>query len=375
MQRTVRLMAIAALMASLLPLSGRTQDTIPPLDVRLVLPPVCYAVVGVPLSIYFDNIVLAERSEDYGFKVECGLGRTDNRRWTATPSASDVGDHPLSISVNDINGNVLARANSILHVAPANAGANRSIRLLLVGDSQTHVTIYPNHIASLLSLPGNPTWTMLGKHVPPNAAPGVAHEGYGGWTWEQFVQGPQSPFVFPVDGGKVVLDLPRYFQTVCAGGPPDFVTFHLGINDCFYVDPRDSAAIDAQIDTVFAHADRLLAAFHHAAAKADLGICLTIPPNSRESGFLASYQGKFHRWGWKCIQHRLVERELEHFRGRESERIVIVPTELNLDPVDGYPEDNGVHPNTVGYQQTGNAIFAWLKSRLESQASTESSEP
>ena len=65
------------------------------------------------------------------------------------------------------------------------------------------------------------------------------------------------------------------------------------------------------------------------------------------------------------MQHRLVQRQLEHFGKREKERIFIVPTELNLDPVDGYPDNNGVHPNGAGYKQIGDSIYAWLKWRLE----------
>jgi len=45
----------------------------------------------------------------------------------------------------------------------------------------------------------------------------------------------------------------------------------------------------------------------------------------------------------------------------------VVPTELNLDPLDGYPADNGVHPNEFGYRQIGASIYAWLKARLEAR--------
>ncbi len=38
-----------------------------------------------------------------------------------------------------------------------------------------------------------------------------------------------------------------------------------------------------------------------------------------------------------------------------------MPTELNIDPVDGYPENNGVHPNAAGYAQIGASFHAWLK--------------
>ncbi|MBM4081059.1 MAG: hypothetical protein FJ278_15255, partial [Planctomycetes bacterium] len=79
----------------------------------------------------------------------------------------------------------------------------------------------------------------------------------------------------------------------------------------------------------------------------------------------ANYKGRYHRWGWKRIQHRLVQRQIERFNGREKENLFLVPTELNLDPVDGYPVDNGVHPNVTGYKQIGASIYAWLKWRLQ----------
>ena len=42
----------------------------------------------------------------------------------------------------------------------------------------------------------------------------------------------------------------------------------------------------------------------------------------------------------------------------------IVLTELNLDPVDGYPNNNGVHPNPVGYAQIGASFYSWMKAKL-----------
>jgi hypothetical protein len=83
----------------------------------------------------------------------------------------------------------------------------------------------------------------------------VAHEGYGGWKWSDFLTkfapvaatdtaGPlarkaTSPFVFPSADGKTgVFDLNRYFRESCEGTPPDVVTFLLGINDCFAANPE-----------------------------------------------------------------------------------------------------------------------------------------
>lgn len=361
----------AILVALALPLWGAEPSP------QLTLPPAWQGVPGVPISLYFDNIVLSEHPENFRFEVKCDLGTCEARRWTVTPATKDEGDHPMEVIVRDAQNNLLERAKTTLRIAPVDAGAGRQLRLLIVGDSLTHATKYPNEIARLLGTPGNPEWTMLGTHKPAPAAPGVAHEGYGGWTWAAFLTkfdpkppevtaGPlakksTSPFVFADAGGKGVLDIPRYLKQNCGNQPPDVVMFLLGINDCFGANPDDPAAMDKTINTALDHADKLIAAFHQAAPKAVFAVGLTTPPNSREEGFEASYHGKYHRWGWKRIQHRLVQRMLERFGDRQRDNIHLVPTELNLDPVDGYPNNNGVHPNAGGYAQIGASFYSWLK--------------
>ena len=344
-------------------------------SLQLTLPSEFYAAAGVETSVYFDNVVLTETPDVYQFEVACDIGTVEQRRWTVTPEAADVGDHPLTMTVRDAERRELGRATTVLRVVPADAGKGRAIRLLIVGDSLTHATTYANEVARLLSLPGNPNWKMLGTHKPSRAADGVAHEGYGGWTWQRFASHYEpnpdgtyrkrsSPFVYLGADGKPALDLKRYFDEQCDGERPDFVTFLLGINDCFGANPDELAAIDDRIDAMLLHADALVAAFRKAAPQAQLGICLTTPPNSREEAFQANYKDRYHRWGWKRIQHRLVQREIRHFANRETERLFVVPTQLNLDPVDGYPVNNGVHPNEFGYKQIGASIYAWLKTRV-----------
>lgn len=350
-------------------------------SLHLTLPPAFYGVPGVPISIYYDNIVLTEHPENYRFNVKCDIGTSEAQRWTVTPTNAQTGDHKLEITVADAQGNALETARCTVKIAPKNAGAGRDLKLLIVGDSLTHGTLYPNEMARLLSEPGNPKWTMLGTHKPASAKPGVAHEGYGGWTWSSFLTkfdpkpagvtaGPlarksTSPFIFADEQGKGVFDLPRYFHESCDSQTPDAVTFLLGINDCFGAPPDKPAAMDKHIDGVLDKAEQLLAAFRKAAPKAVLAVGLTTPPNARESGFEANYKGKYHRWGWKRIQHRLVQRMMARLGSRTADHIFLVPTELNLDPVAGYPVDNGVHPNSTGYTQIGTSFYAWLKAWLD----------
>ncbi|MFN0080757.1 MAG: SGNH/GDSL hydrolase family protein [Prosthecobacter sp.] len=354
-------------------------------DLQLTLPPVVYATPDMPMRIYHDNIVLTETPETYRFEFTCNVAALararithDSRHWSITPGDSDVGDHPLAITVKDASGKILEQGKTTLHISPRKSASTKPLRLLIIGDSLTHATVYPNEIARLLATPGNPKFTLLGTHQPAGAQPGVAHEGYGGWAWATFLTkftpetpgvtaGPlarkaTSPFIFPVKDGKTgVFDLNRYFKEHCDSQPPDVVTFLLGINDCFGADPTKP---DAKINEVLDNADKLLAAFHKAAPKAILAVGLTTPPNSRQEGFTANYKDKYPRWGWKRIQHRIVQLMLKRLANREQEGIHLVPTELNLDPVDGYPNNNGVHPNPVGYAQIGASFYSWMKSRL-----------
>jgi lysophospholipase L1-like esterase len=347
---------------------------------RLTLPPIWYGVPGVPISLYYDNIVLTEKPEAYTFAISSDLGASEARRWTVTPTEKDVGDHPMEVVVKDGKGTVLERGKTVLRIAPKNAGADRPLRLLIIGDSLTHASHYPNEIARLLSEPGNPKWTMLGTHKPGGVKPNVAHEGYGGWTWVAFLnrwaEQPmdkekrtiRSPFMFKGADDKPALDISRYIKENCGGQAPDVVTFLLGINDCFGANPNDLKAMDKHIDGVLDNADEFIAAFRAAAPKTVFAVGLTTPPNSREEAFQANYKDKYHRWGWKRIQHRLVERMLERFSGQEKQNLFIVPTELNIDPIDGYSINNGVHPNPAGYAQIGQSFYSWLKVWLAGKA-------
>lgn len=342
-------------------------------DVRLTLPPTAYSVVGAEIGVYFDNLILVDKPDGLRFEVKSNLGKSAADRWLVTPRVEDVGTHDWSVAVFEGDKKLAEKSMKfVVNAVPKNAPRNFS--LLLVGDSLTHATVYPNEVARRLK-EGGDQWTLLGTHRPLNAAPGVAHEGYGGWRWDTFqtkfeaMPDPakrvfSSPFLFATDS-KPVLDVPRYFREKCEGRLPDFVVFKLGINDCFSANPEDPAILDKHIDGIFASAEKLLAAFREAAPNCQFGICLTTGGNARDSGFEANYKGKYTRWGWKRIQRRLVERQLQHFGQREKDRIDIIPTELNLDPVDGYPVDNAVHPNVTGYHQIAASIHAWLVARTQ----------
>jgi lysophospholipase L1-like esterase len=361
---------------------------------QLFVPQRCYAVVGQEIRINGENLLTAEERKVEQISVgrplplhssaNLPIGKLTGNHWSLIPAVEQVGRNELPIytvagELGAFTGDV---ASIELCVAPADAGNGRDIAILIVGDSLTHATYYPNEWARLLNQPGNPKWTMLGTHNPANAQQGVAHEGYGGWRWQTFLERYEpkpdpakrvwsSPFVYKRADGKPGLDLPRYFREACGGRKPDYVTFLLGINDCFAAPADDRAALDKHIDGVFANADKLLDAFREAAPGAKLAVCLTPPPNSRPEAFTANYKDKYPRDGWLKIQRRLVERQMQHFGEREAEHIYVVPTNLDLDTVAGYPPDNAVHPNKDGYARIAASLHAWLKWQLYEESLAE----
>lgn len=337
---------------------------------QLTLPPMIYGVPGLPISIYFDDIILSKSLEKYHFNIISDLGETKETRWTVIPNDFQVGVHRIKIEILDASNMLLEVAETQLYIAPRDAGFGKNVRILIVGDSLTAATVYPNEIANLLEQPFNPAWRMLGTKRSKN--PDVFHEGYGDWTWDAFLNRydsastSNSPFIYINELGSPALNLPRYFQEECDNQAPDVVFFLLGINDCFHVDPDDPIKINARINQVLDTAEKLLSAFHIAAPNAVLAIGLTPPPNARESSFENNYRGRYTRWGWKKIQHALVKRMIQKFENRQHDGIHLVPIEINIDPENGYPENNSVHPNDFGYLQIATSFYVWLKNMLNS---------
>ena len=351
---------------------------------RLTLPTAICAVPGVETSLYFANAILAAPTAEFSFAVTCDVGETDANRWKLNATAQQTGEYSLTLKVSDGSGQPVAQGRTQVCVVPADAGREQDVALLIVGDSLTHASQYPNELARLLSQPGNPQWQMLGTHKPAAAAANVAHEGYGGWTWRAFnsrfnpngtlaARTNSSPFVFAADQQTPTLDIGRYIAERCRGRAPDYVTFMLGINDCFGLKADDPQAVDAGITNIFQEADKLLAAFRQAAPRRTwrLSDNAAEHPRRRLRSELQDCLSALELASGPASPGRAA---VGNFGRRESENIFVVPTELNLDIVGGYPENNAVHPNATGYQQIGASIYAWLKSRLAARDDKRSSD-
>lgn len=338
-------------------------------NLEFTLPPALYAVPGIDTLLFLDDIILTQTPEKYELSVKPNIGKIKNGCWIFSPKRAVKNTRIIEFSIKGPKANL--KKQITLKIAPKNAGVGKNLRLLIIGDSLTAASVYPKKLAELLDKFENPKWVMFGTQKKGEK---IAHEGYGGWTWNAFIskvvphsvhftKKGTSPFIFENSSGNLELDVNRYFKKVCGGKKPNVIIIMLGINDCFrfqqFLPNRED--VENRINATLKASEKLIKALREAAPGAIIGICLTTPPNSREDAFFANYKGTYHRWTWKQVQHILVKAEIKHFNNRAKENIFLIPTNLGIDPVKGYPATNGVHPNTIGYSQIANSIYCWIK--------------
>ena len=381
--------------------TGHTDEPVPegnfPGEVRLLLPEAIPALSGLESNLYFQNILLTLNPANFLVDVTCAKGAQEVERWTWKPKEDESGDYPFMVEVRDVQNRIVARASTTLKLKSRTLPAipEKPVTLLIIGDSLTAASIYPEQILDLASEDGL-ALTLIGTrgpgveegHLPvtPNR-----HEGYGGWTAERFVThytgiargGPYktcgSPFLYknkPDDTAeKPGLDFSRYCQEFSGGRGPDFVTILLGCNDTF---SATDETIEERIDTMFKHYETLVTMIHGLRPETRVGAILPMPPAATQDAFGSNYGSGQTRWQYRRNQQRVIERMLETFGGREKENLFLVPAYLNLDPVHGFPvvtgvvhsrsgttvirQSNGVHPSAEGYRQVGDAVYAWLRS-------------
>ncbi|MDB5390491.1 MAG: hypothetical protein JWM11_6137 [Planctomycetaceae bacterium] len=360
--------------------------------IRLILPPVIHAVPGIEANIYFDNICLTVNPRNYAFDVHCSRGKQQDERWTFTAAETDVGDHLLTIDVRNEQNQIVAQAKTIVRVVPAKSGDGQAMSLLCIGDSLTHASVYPDRILAMCAAAGNPKLELIGSHWVGTTPGPVRHEGYGGWTALRFAthftemarsgeySKRGSPFLYAQPDGKPKLDFLRYCQDVNAGKTPSHVTIFLGPNDIF---SYDDTTIEAGIDKMLSHFDQIVEMIRSASPMTRLGVMLPVPPAATQDAFGSNYTSGQTRWQYKRNQHRLVERMVEKYSTRESDRIELISTYVGLDCANNYPiekvvanarstttitrQNNGVHPSESGYGQIADSVYAWLKSTSKNE--------
>ena len=361
-------------------------------NVRLFVPEKIYAVPGVEMNVYFNNIVTVINPANYVFDVDCKKGRNDLKRWRFTPGEKDVGTWKWKIRVINESGTV-AEAESELVVVPGDAGKGRSISMLIVGASQTGAGYYPKRVAEQMKKPGNPEFTLVGTRSNGEGK----HEGYGGWRWESFLTrwgfsgssandgmhpdrpvGFNSPFLFEKNG-KGVFDLNEYFRRNNQGKIPDAVSFQLGLNDFF-------RATDEKIADVtkisLENMEKLIGEFRKLNPAPEIFVFQHIP-GANQDAFGKNYACDQTSWQYRknldYYNRALLQKSKEL-------KFNIVPVYINIDTENNFPvvnepvnqdnpakiqcQNNGVHPSKAGYNQMGDTLYCRLKAWLAANGST-----
>jgi len=366
-------------------------------NLRLLPPAEIPAVPGREVNLYFDNVILYPRADLLLYDVDCPRGSQQQERWTWTPKADDpkdVGSFPLTLRITDLAGNPLAEGTTTIHVYPADAGAGKTLSALIVGDSLTNASVYPDEIYNLMQGESNPQFTMLGSVVPNKDKPGVKHEGYGGWTARGFATmwGPEpinaqgrrarSPFLFEQDG-KGVLDFQKYCDEQNGGKGPDIITILLGCNDTFNARPDN---LEASVGSFLTHLDTLVTEFRRVRADTKIALISLLPPAASQDASGRVVGCGQTRWQYRRNVQRVIERTMAQYGGREAEHLFVVPAYVNLDCVHNYPvtegpanarasgpgatlirQNNDVHPAASGYRQLADSLYCWMKAVLATQ--------
>ena len=176
--------ALFALVCALAASSLRGEEPKNPL--RLILPPVIYAVPAIESSVYLDNVLLTTNPANYAFDVICTKGRQQQERWVFVPQPEDSGNYPLVLEVRNERNALVGRGETTLHVTPANAGQGKTVSVLLIGDSLTHASAYSQRLLDLGKQKGGLGISLIGSHGPGAVLGENRHEGYGGWTAQRF---------------------------------------------------------------------------------------------------------------------------------------------------------------------------------------------
>lgn len=171
------------------------------------------------------------------------------------------------------------------------------------------------------------------------------------------------------------LNVPQYL-TDNAIASPDWFFIALGINDVFN-QTTDAGAVSAAA-SAFANLDLLIASCKACSGPPKVAIVIPPPPSASQDAFGANYacgqtRARYRRniliWGRELVTK---------YAGQEGSGTYIVPSNVCLDVVNNMQtaasapansrsavnvvrQSNGVHPATSGYQQIGDAWWAFLK--------------
>lgn len=113
---------------------GKTERTeVGNSGVEICLPDVYYAASGLTMEIYNSQITnQGQHISEYDVVWDCEVGESLNRKFRIAAEEEMIGDYPLSVSVYDRSGKLLAKKESLLSIV---AAKKKEFSILAIGDS------------------------------------------------------------------------------------------------------------------------------------------------------------------------------------------------------------------------------------------------
>jgi lysophospholipase L1-like esterase len=387
--------------------------SIAPPHLKLMLPEVIYAVPGIESNIYYENVIDSATPKAYAVEIKCAKGYFGEKRWFWTPDKADAGKtFDLEMRLFNDYGKVMT-ANAKVVVAKEPADYKRPTTLALLAASGVGCG-YPRHLLKVMREAGFVNYTPVGSHAgggKPVVKGGVAHDGYGGFSWGSFLSRwyyseeelPQaqnkaereqmialgvlkapktqayrmrSPLLRIVNGKKV-LDIPAWLKKVNQGKAPDFIVIQLGGNYMFVAMEN---TMDSTREKAIKNARTLLTALRKHAPDTVIGVATSLC-GCGQDGFAANYKSFQSKFQFRRNIQSYNRGLAALLKELKDPKIKLIPLHQSIDPEGSYiqrsypvharstkkvlRDSNALHAGSAGGAQLGDAIYCWLRKELE----------
>lgn len=213
------------------------------------------------------------------------------------------------------------------------------------------------------------------------------HEGRSGWSLETYFTVESITYPPPDTRGTVynpfynptteTFDAAYYFNNSGIAEPNWFI-INMGINDMF--GPTVDSQLNSKIITCIGYLNDMIDSIHGVSANIQIGVCVTIPPNSSQDAFGKAYACGQNRERYKHNNAVWASKIIEEFSDMEDSGVYVIPIHTNLDTIynmgmetlpvnarntavtyESPIANGGVHPVESGYWQIADVYTAFLK--------------
>lgn len=347
---------------------GKTESTsVGDSGVEIYLPEVYYAASGLTMEIYNNQITnQGEHISEYNVLWECEVGESLERKYSLNAAEELIGEYPLSVSVYDNVGNLLAKKESVLKVVEAKQW---QFSILAIGDSlSADGDLYnrlQEHLANQLICNGTRGYEgyLTEARLGFSAADYLSETGY------YLEEGEEVHKFWNPETGS--FDWNYYKATT--GFNPNVVLLHLGTNGLLSGD--ENAANICKIVELIRKDDKNIPIY----------VVNTIYQSDQNGiGSMKMNNGSLMFPGQYKQQRDLAVFNLMGYLAEElsnEKKVYLVPAGISMDsayaftteerPVNPYADItesvaiDAVHPSAMGYYQIADTIYSTMCGTME----------